>query len=205
MSTFPEDLPALEKQLWTWLEDAVPSAQHPFHVLAFSTVHTGDLVLSLPRTRTVVLRHADRTQAEISCHTDLRSEKIVELRENPHVAWHGYDPALKIQLRLEGTSALHHGDEIARAAWERSALSSRRCYTAPRAPGSITSRPESGLPPHLENRVPTEEESETGWPFFAVIVTRLERLEALHLAATGHRRARFTRQENSFAGEWLIP
>ncbi len=186
--------------LWTDLLAGAANLEDPFHTPAF-----GSLTEDGPGLRIVVLRQVDPARRLLACHSDIRSIKIGQLERNPASSWLFYAAERKIQIRAEGTATVHHGDEIARAAWQETSLSSRRSYLALLPPGSPVAQADSGLPSGLNDRSPTLEESEPGQANFCVIATSVTRLEWLHLDAKGHRRAAFSWQEGAFQGSWLIP
>ncbi len=197
------DLSAVLDTAWDMLEAGAASARTAFHTPVLVTV-AGD---GGPDARTVVLRVADRAQRRLLCHTDARSAKFVQIQADARVAWLFYDPAAKIQLRVAAQAQIHMGDDVARARWEGSRLSSRRCYLAEHAPGALSDHPTSGLPGEMENSVPTAAQTEPGWSNFAVIESLATSIEWLYLAAKGHRRAAFAWDPAcaEFAGHWLVP
>ena len=111
-------LDAIFVQIWIDLAKGVAQAPHPFHTPALASQTT-----SGPDVRTVVLRQADPEARKLLCHTDYRSPKVGELREQPRVAWLFYHPVNKVQLRVRGSVQLHREDELARARWEKSTSS----------------------------------------------------------------------------------
>ncbi|MCS6986195.1 MAG: pyridoxamine 5'-phosphate oxidase family protein [Sphingomonadaceae bacterium] len=188
-------------ELWRRLARAVADRRSPWHVPVVATVgRAGE-----PRARVMVLRGVDAGAARLRLHTDVRAAKVVELAREPRVALVFYDAAARLQLRLEGEGRVEAEGPLADAAWAASKPFSRRCYTAPQAPGTQVPGPTSGLPPELESREPTWEESEAGRPHFAVVEVAAQRLEFLFLTVTGHRRGRFERHGDGWAGRWLVP
>ncbi len=199
----PTNLTAFEtllQEIWNGLERGVADSHHAFHTPVLGTFSQRGISL-----RTVVLRKAQPAQRTLICHTDVRSDKVTELRQNEAVSWMFYSPEDKIQIRAEGTAKVYHQDEIAQEGWQNSRLSSRRAYVALTGPGTPTPEPESGLPDFLIDRSPTLEESEAGWPNFAVIVCTIERFDWLYLAAKGHQRAQFSWNGTAFDATWTIP
>lgn len=187
------------EQLWSLLAEGQRVRHSPFHqaVLATSTARG-------PSTRYVVLRQVDRDRGVLGFHTDRRSEKWAELERDPRVSLCFFGQS--VQVRAEGRAILHHDDAVAELAWKRTGLMSRRCYLADPAPGSVLAAPDSGLPAHLAKERPSEAESAAGRVNFAVVTVPLQRLEWLHLAFEGHRRARFERVgQGPWRGEWRVP
>ncbi len=194
------NLDELVVQLWQGLERGGTEEGNPLRTPTFGTA--SELELSL---RTVVLRQVHVASREFACHTDYRSRKIWEIRKNPQVRWLFHHPGEKIQIRAGGTALIHQNDSLARAAWQQTPLTNRLNYCTPLAPGTRLPSPDASRPARWKHCLPTLEETEVGWPNFAVIVTTIEHLEWLHLRPEGHRRAGFTWIENRFSGHWLVP
>jgi hypothetical protein len=116
-----------------------------------------------------------------------------------------YDPAAKLQIRLEGTALVDTAGQVADSAWAASSLWARRCYAAPFAPGEETGMPHGNLPETLTDRQPTEDEAEEGRTNFAVVVLTMDRVDWLHLAAAGHRRGLHVRSDSAWSAAWKAP
>jgi pyridoxamine 5'-phosphate oxidase len=181
--------------LWNELGRGVVDRRHGFHVPVLAT-HGVD---GAPQARAVVLRRVLPESFEIHCHTDLRSGKVAEILADQRVAWHFYDEGRRLQLRIAARAEVVATDARVDEAWARSAVTSRRCYLAPRAPGSVCDAPSPNLPEGVRDRRPTEEETLPGRANFALVVTRAMSVDWLHLASEGHQRARF---ELDAAGAW---
>ena len=187
---------------WDSLSRAALDRRSGFHVPALAT--TG--LDGAPCVRSVVLRMVLPERGEIHCHTDVRSAKVAEVARDPRVAWHFYAPELKLQMRISAIAVLDAVGPFADEGWARSALSSRRCYLAPRAPGTPCDGPSPNLPPGILDRRPTEEETVPARANFGVIVTSATSIDWLHLASEGHQRARFTKSaDGAWSGSWLEP
>ena len=195
--TLADSLDTIAADLWARLADAAASGRSAWHTPAVGTAD-GDL-------RIMVLRHADPAAASLRFHTDARSPKARLIGGGAPVSLLFYDAAAKLQLRCAGIGKAVSTGAPADAAWAASAASSRRCYLAELAPGTISETPTSGLPAAAEGRVPTLAESEAGRANFAVITVALTRIDWLHLAHNGHRRAMFERSGDGWAGSWVVP
>ena len=132
-------------------------------------------------------------------HTDTRSAKLIELDADPRVALTFYDAARKVQVRINGTCAVHSGDALSHQRWSASRPSSLRCF-AGAPPGAISAEPTSGLPAQLEGREPEAAELADAEPHFAVLTVAVQQLEWLHLHTRGQRRAAFTWPEGAEQG-----
>ncbi len=195
-----DELDQILSSAWQELERGATEAKHQFHTCALANLGGRGC-----RVRTVVLRGVNPTQRILHCHTDIRSDKIEELKQHPNVSWLFYAPELKLQIRAEGLATVHYQDEVAREGWHNSKLSSRRAYLTHTAPGTKTPNYESGLPENMWSRSPTEEESLAGEVNFGVICCQIEFLDWLYLDSRGHRRAQFEWHNGGFVGTWVIP
>lgn len=183
------------------LETGVSDRRDPLHTPVIGTIEN-----NTPQLRTVIFRKFDPASRTLIFHTDLRSEKVSQIQKNPVVSWLFYHPERKVQLRIISDATIHSDDSIADERWTASQLMSRRCYCIPVAPGTISDTPESGLPEILQQRRPTESESdELGRANFAVISCQIREIDWLYLAAKGHRRAKFEWKNEQLHASWLIP
>lgn len=182
--------------LWRGLDAGVKPGPHPFSMVYLATDVGG-----APDIRTVVLRRADRAAGSVGFNTDLRSPKIAALRTTPRVALLAYDRDAGVQARLAGDAALLTGD-AARPAWRASAAQSRICYRHAYAPGAPLDDPAPADPTRAMTHPADEEE---GFENFCAVEIALSEIEWLDLAATGHRRAKFTRVFDAWTGGWIAP
>jgi hypothetical protein len=208
----PDTLDALLDDCWKRLVVGAANRRSAFHQAVVATVDTD----GAPEARIMVLRLIDRAERLAQLHTDQRSAKLDHLAREGRASLLFYDPGVRIQLRLGGRVRIHCGDDVAEAAWARSQRMSRLCYAAQIAPGAVIEAPEDALE-HLDPDPSGEsgageqgsgsEEQELGRGFenFAVLRFRIERMEWLSLAASGHRRARFALAGSHPIGQWLAP
>ncbi len=188
----------LEKDIWNRLVNGAVRSRDPFHTPSVAT-HSGNYI-SL---RTVVLRKAVPESKELRFHTDTRSKKWQELIVNPSISALFYDAADRIQVRVKGRVVLQFNNDITTAAWQKTSLSSRRCYLTNFDPSSFTDHPTSGLPEHIEQEKFTLEESEIGYQNFGIVSIQVQNIDWLWLHHAGHRRAYFDYETGSFS--WMIP
>jgi pyridoxamine 5'-phosphate oxidase len=196
-------LPELEPYLWTLLLNGALRSKDDLHTAQFATL-TAE---GLPDVRTVVLRKAFAEQKVLWFHTDARAEKVAQIAVNPNVFWHFYDARRRMQFRLKAIATVHSEGEIQSLQWQNTPMMSRKCYLTPHSPGSISAVATSGLPLEMEARDPEPHESEIGAANFVVVTTQILRLEWLFLHHAGHRRARFSYDEQGkmLDAAWLIP
>ena len=173
------------------LNNAVENAKTLFHTLAVSSIDNNQVA-----TRVMVLREFNLKERYIRFHTDYRAAKIDHYSENNSASVLGYDPNLKIQIKLQGSISVHYNDYLTQAAWEGSTTRSKKCYSVK---GGST----------LEISDPKEYDLkdgniEDGYMNFAVLKFSFNNLEFLHLKSSGHRRALHSWNE-SFTSTWLVP
>ena len=188
----------LEKDTWNRLVNGAVKSRDSFHTPSVATHSGNDISL-----RTVVLRKAVPETKELRFHTDTRSKKWQELIVNPSISALFYDAADRIQIRVKGRAVLHFNNDITAAAWQKTSLSSRRCYLTNFDPSSFTDHPTSGLPEHIEQEKFTLEESEIGYQNFGIVSIQVQNIDWLWLHHAGHRRAYFDYVSERF--QWMIP
>ena len=168
-----------------FLNDGIKNSKNPYHFFTLSTNSNNN-----PESRTVVLRGLELNPFTIYFNTDLRSNKIVEINENPIVSILFYDNLRKTQLRLKANAIVHSKNEIVRLKWENTALQSRKCYMAPFKPSSKLEKWHPNLPLEFLDKDPDKKNSELGYNNFCVIELVCQNLEILELHHSGHIRFR---------------
>jgi 3-hydroxyisobutyrate dehydrogenase len=191
-------LPELEQDCWDRLVTGAVKSRTPFHTPSIATLHQGDVSL-----RTVVLRKTLPTERELRFHTDIRSPKWQELSKNPSISALFYDSIDRIQLRIKGKAVLHHTNDITAEAWQKTSLSSRKCYLTLFSPSSFTEESTSGLTDDIEHENFTLAESESGYSNFGIVSIHVQSIDWLWLNHAGHRRAYFDYEKG--VNSWMIP
>lgn len=195
MEAFTELTPEqLFERGWDLLEAALRNRKSGFRTFTLATVGEEGA-----EARTVVLREVDREKAFIRFNSDVRSAKVSELRKAPQATALFYDAAQKFQIRVRVRAHIHRGDDVARDAWEATALLARRCYLAPFVPSSPLESFHPNMPEHLVGREPVEEESVEGFENFSAIRLQVVSFESFSLDYEGHRRVLST---PSAEGDW---
>jgi pyridoxamine 5'-phosphate oxidase len=186
-----DDLDASLSEAWRLLVRGAADRKSPIHTPAVATIG----VDGLPKVRVVVLRADDPAARTLRFHTDRRGQKIAEFDARPHVQIVAYDPHQKIQLRVSGTAHVHAGDALATEAWMRSQPQSQLCYRQALAPGLETDDPAKAVEPAEHD----------GSENFRAVTIAIDQIEWLYLASSGHRRARFTWNQDRLDACWLAP
>ncbi|MBC7536338.1 MAG: pyridoxamine 5'-phosphate oxidase family protein [Ferruginibacter sp.] len=195
------DLPAIEKDCWVRILNGSLQYKNPLHNPVVANVNEHGVNL-----RTVVLRKVDIEKRQVCFHTDIRSGKWEELKNNNKVSWLFYHPSSMLQIRMSGTATLHQDDLFADEAWANTRISGRKIYLGDEGPSSLSAFPASGLSPKFDREDPTPEESEAGRKNFAIISTQIHWMEWLWLNSGGHRRATFQyTADGKFSANWLLP
>ena len=172
------------EEIKTNLTRGVKDRKHAFHNPVFCNVDQDGGVDS----RVVVLRKFDPINMILNFHTDYRSPKVSNLKQNNKSMLVFYDHKLKIQMRIKTTSIINYQNEIAKEMWDKTKLLSRKCYLTSKDPSSLTTLPEDGIPEHLIGKEPEFEESEKGYKNFTVIENKINEIDWLYLEISGHRR-----------------
>jgi 3-hydroxyisobutyrate dehydrogenase len=188
----------LEQYCWNRLVTGAIKSRNPFHTPSVATLSKGEVSM-----RTVVLRKALPEERELRFHTDVRSIKWDDLMINPAISALFYDADARVQLRIKGTAELHHDNDITAKAWETTNLSSRKCYLTLHSPSSFTDSSTSGLSEDIEQEKFTLSESEVGYANFGIVSIRVQSIDWLWLNHSGHRRAFFDYEKESY--QWMIP
>jgi 3-hydroxyisobutyrate dehydrogenase len=188
----------LEKDCWIQLVNGAIKSRTPFHTPCIASLNNNALSL-----RTVVLRKAQPLEKELRFHTDIRSNKWKELQNDNSISALFYDTSTRVQIRVNGKANLHFNDEMTSEAWQKTSLSSRRCYLTESSPSSFSAIPTSGLSEEIEQEDFTLADSEVGAQNFGIVSIQVESMEWLWLNHAGHRRAFFDYVNDSY--RWMIP
>lgn len=188
-----EDLAAVRRAAFALLADGVNDRKAAANRPGLATADAG----GIPQVRTVVVRAFDPDSRTMQIHTDRRSGKIAELRDNPHAVLHVYDPIKEVQLRLSCRVAVHCSGPVHDRAWATKQQSSRVYYTVTATPGQPIPSPEEAE--FASGR------DDSGKENFAVLEARIMTMEWLYIGPGGHRRARFHWTEGTCQGDWLVP
>lgn len=184
---------------WTLLTRGSADRRSPLHTPVVASVGAD----GAPEARVMVLRKAERATGLLRFHTDARSPKVAALHGRP-VAVLGYHPGEAVQVRLTGVAeVVREGPEVD-AIWAQSTEFARRCYMVEAGPGTPLPGPGSGLPPGVEGRKPEAAALVPARANFAIVKIAVTRLDWLHLAQAGHRRAVFTAADG-WQGGWVVP
>ena len=177
------------------LKRAVKKRNDDLHLLSVVTVDDQNK----PNTRNVVLRDFSIENLTVRFHTDKRSSKIEDIRDNKAICLIGYDKKAKLQIRMDADAYTIKDEKILMDIWKKMYPMSRECYRISKSPGD---RIES------LNEIRFEEDDESnliGFDNFVAIQCDIKSLEILYLSSLGHIRAKYYNNNGSLLGEWIIP
>ncbi|MBB3998304.1 pyridoxamine 5'-phosphate oxidase family protein [Aureimonas pseudogalii] len=155
-----------------------------------------------PSLRVVVLRAVDRAAAELSFHTDVRSEKVLQLLARPASEVLFWRPADGLQLRFFGQADLFlPGTLKATAAYEAIPEKGRRKYRTAPAPGTPLPAPDA-----LDFAEAAPGAADPGLARFTLITFRVSRIDALRLDGSDQTRAFFHLDGDRLrSATWIAP
>lgn len=196
----PNDHPSLDLKkslefVFSNLEKGVTERGHQFHLLVLGTIDKDNR----PQNRNVVLRKVDMTNSLIRFHTDIRSNKIIDIKNNSSISLLGYDKVNKLQVRLTANAIVEESKEVLSDVWSKMYPMSRECYRVKDAPGKVVAS---------RDEVLFEDEGNdklNGFENFVIINCHISSIETLFLHSSGHVRAKYIYDNGAFHGEWLVP
>tara|TARA_Y100000996_G_C22461183_1_gene618136 strand:- start:115 stop:714 length:600 start_codon:yes stop_codon:yes gene_type:complete len=190
----PDSYSTLEETLQvadSILSDAVDNSKTLFHTLVVSSFD-GSKISS----RVMVLREFDINKRIMRFHTDYRAPKIKQFSNKSIATVVGYDPNIKVQIKLHGKINVHQNNDISQKAWEASTNRSRKCYSVKGGSSKLIENP---------NEYDIKEyDAEDGYKNFSVLIFSFDSLEFLYLKRSGHRRAIHS-WDDDLVSSWLVP
>ena len=183
-------------QIWDELAASLEVGGHPFHIFSISTISNNK-----PDSRNVVLRNVNRNNKSVTFHTDTRSNKISQIKNDINVCALFYDSAKKIQIRGYGSIGIETDELLIKDRWNQSKKMSKLCYLHKSAPGEKINNAKDYLydKDDLQN-------IEVGIKNFSVINIKFNKIDWLNLSHKGHERIiiNFTNEDN-IKFEWVAP
>jgi len=194
-------LSEIESKCWQMLLKGVNDRNNLMHQAVVSNVEGITSIM-----RTVILRRVDSQTKKLYFHTDFRSLKVAAIQNTGILSWLFYDQTQRTQIRLSGSTIVHHKDEYCRTHWDKTPHHSRRSYMFQTAPSTPLTSEDYGMSDKLITFNYTLEESEIGFNHFAVVETSVDWLEWYFTHHTGNKRAEFNFQNAQLTkANWLMP
>lgn len=175
------------EELKDQIHKGVHEKGHPFRFGVLGTVdskHTASL-------RTVVIRNVSDT-LNLTFYTDARSNKLVHIKENNQVSLLFYNPDQLLQIKVEGLASIISDEAILKKYWSGIPPNLRKDYTTQIAPGSSISNPNKVECLKKENH-------------FCMVEIEPFSIEYLKLNTPYHTKVQFSKKENIWHGEFLVP
>lgn len=180
----------IRQRIWMELSRAALDRHHEWRTPVLATLGLD----GMPNARTVVLRYADADALTLGFYADSRSKKIAELAQQPQATLVFWSTRLNWQLRVRvSVSARTSGPQV-EAVWAK-VKQSRAAgdYLTLAAPGDkLTAAEKAHAVVNAQANRPHH---------LAVLNAKVNEIDWLELARSGHRRARLT----STAWERLVP
>ncbi|WP_233852685.1 pyridoxamine 5'-phosphate oxidase family protein [Paraburkholderia sp. HD33-4] len=186
-------------RIWALLTAGANAGQvrSPFTMVQIATLGLD----GAPRARTVVLRQINRSQSAVTFHTDIRSEKVAELKKDPRIAVVACDLEAGLQIRLEGIATIVDRGERKDTVWNANRPRTLILYRAPLRPGTPIGSPgDAHVPPECDDA-----ERSAGSENFCLVDIEVSKIDYLDLSPSGHVRVRFIRDSDSWQGIWVAP
>ena len=185
----------MHRHIWEVLSEAA-TTRTPFTSMQLATVDRNNA----PRSRTVILRSANRESRTVEIITDSASGKVAEIAGNPHVALAGYDPVGMQQLRLSGRAFIVEDEQRRKMFWSALNPHTHVLYRSALPPGHPISHPnESG------SASPETSGASDVSTRFTLIEIQLMHADWLSLEGTQHRRYQLRWNDCDVAGTWVVP
>ncbi|MDC0278662.1 hypothetical protein OAL43_00500 [bacterium] len=220
----PDAPQQIDQWMWSELSSGSHSRKHPWNLAVYCSLAEDALHGLVPRSRTVVIRDVDVTQRSIDFYTDIRSEKVVSLRDraaSQRICWTFYRHETRLQLRLDARAELLPLDSV-NEQWHRTPQHSRGAYASVDPPGTTLTQSSTHQHKASVSIDPLSVSSaslgdvaigravlqiEKAKDNFCVIRTIVDSVEMVHLAPDGNRRVHFVYDAEGRCDEvsWLVP
>ncbi len=143
------------------------------------------------RLRLVALRNVS-DDLKLTFFTDKRSKKVLHIKEDNRVSLLFYHHKKLIQLRIEGIARINNDQFQIQKSWEQVGTEARKDFLTKEAPGSTIEDPDS------------LEFLEVG-DYFSIVEIDPFRIEYLKLKKNGHTKIKYSKNENGWSSEYLVP
>ena len=160
--------------------------RHPFRYFTLATISNG-----VPKQRTVVLRKTGPAMSLVF-FTDQRTAKIQDFHKNAAFSALFYHPKKLLQVRVEGTAALITDPKQIATYWHTVQSAARKDYTTEKAPGTLITNPDNV-------------DYNADEHYFCPVQLRPTSIEYLRLKRPNHIRVLFSKVDEDWNGEFLVP
>ncbi|SIR03265.1 pyridoxamine 5'-phosphate oxidase family protein [Maribacter ulvicola] len=175
------------EELSTEIHNGVIERGHPFRFITMATVGNE----TVARLRTVVLREVS-DDLRLTIYTDSRTQKIKHIAANDQASFLLYHPEKMLQLKVEGTAQIVTDTDRLNTTWHNIQPNNRKDYITKTSPGNAIEKPDHVA--YIEDK-----------NYFTMIDIMPTKIEYLKLQRPNHIRALFTKTNDKWNGEFLVP
>lgn len=179
---------------------ALDDSAHSYRTFSFASIEE-----KYPKVRTVVLRDFSKENNYFEFHSDMRSPKIKELKNNNNFSSMFYCSEKKVQIRYSGKVKIFSNCKESEARWTKVSPSSKRCYLGPYSPSESLSEYHPNIPSNVKFKNPSEEEALSGYKNFVIIRCTFDNIDYLKLKYSGHFRCNFKINDKIITANWVAP
>ncbi|MEP2239025.1 MAG: pyridoxamine 5'-phosphate oxidase family protein [Maribacter sp.] len=169
------------------IHNGVTERGHPFRFITMATVGNE----TTARLRTVVLREVN-DDLRLTIYTDDRTQKMKHIAVNNKVSFLLYHPEKMLQLKVEGIAQVVTDTNRLNTTWQNIQPNSRKDYITEHSPGSAIKNPDHVV--YIEDK-----------NHFTMIDIIPLKIEYLKLKRPNHIRVLFTKADDKWNGEFLVP
>ncbi|MBC7523865.1 MAG: pyridoxamine 5'-phosphate oxidase family protein [Flavobacterium sp.] len=196
------NLQEIEDLAWKKMVNGSVKKKNGFRTMYVATVNQ----LGEATMRTVVNRKVDQLRKTIYFHTDIRSQKIADLRADNRLFMLFYDAKQRVQIVVKAHAILHTDDDLKNNRWKATSAQARLGYMTLDAPNTESELPTLGYDTKFSENKPTETESDFYKGNFVVIECVVYELSFLYLDYLGNRKANFMYENATLANShWAVP
>lgn len=196
----PSTLDEVLTTIWHALYRGAVQKKDPLHTTTIGTVENG-----IAEMRTVVLRKTVTKARQLYFYTDIRSEKVDQIKINKTLSWLFYHPKKNFQIRATGSTTIQDKNKLTEQIWKNLPSYGRKTYGTIQSPSTPLSQLSDDLPTLWKKEEIELADTEYAYENFAVVVSEIGALEWLLLQRSGHQRARFVFDNDEWDGQWIVP
>ena len=181
-----EEIPSI---IFSELKKGATKKKHPFKNVVLTTINE-----KIPMSRWVVFRKLTSEQ-NLHNNTDLRSEKIKNLKKNSNCGLLFYNNKQGLQIYFNTKSIIHQNNKLTKKYWQGVVGTSSENYTTIYPPSSPINNIYEGH----------KTEKDLNDKHFSIIELRPINMSVLQLSRDGHIRANFSKANNGWEGSFIVP
>lgn len=196
------NLASLEEFAWKKLVNGSVKKKNGFRTMCVGTINDSNE----PTLRIVVNRKVDELQKIIYFHTDNRSRKCYNLKQDNRLSLLFYDARQRVQIVVKAHAIFHTNNVMAIDRWKATSPPARLSYMTIEPPNTKSEKPTLGYNDVFSEVKPTETESNLHQENFSVIACHIYELEFLYLDYLGNRKANFFYKDGVLVDSfWAVP